>query len=305
MAGHTYENAYKILHDVRQGVNEYSAGLWAGTETHGKYANSWLLTKINAAQSRMAALVMKTDVREFFYKSASISVASSSMTLPWDFGRIYQLEDANGYKVYPSTARITPVTGQEGIENLYYRSGKTLILNKSSVTATYTLKYFRQPKKMTYGSAAATSGLNALKMQAVDRTSGKNDYYNNLVVDNYTQALSATISDYVGSTRVATTDNSITWAENDVYGTVPDLPDELHHLVAPLAIMLVKAEHPASQEKPTQAELKAWGEMFLEALVAYANQPDDINMEDLFCDFGVGQIGAPINVPGQGYLIYG
>lgn len=304
MAGHTNENAYKILYNVRNGLNEYSAGLWAGSETHGKFSNTYLINKINQAQARMVALMLKTDAREFYYKSASVSVASSVITLPYDYGKVMQLEDTEGHKVYPSTAKITPVSGAEGSENLYYRSGRTFVLNKSSVTATYTLKYFRQPLKMTYGAATAGSGLNSLILQAHDLTSGRNDYYNNLTIDNYTQALTATISDYTGATRTAVTDNAITWATSDIYGTVPDLPDELHTLVAPLAIILVKSEHPAAQERPSGQEIKQWGEMFMEAIVAYSNQPDDISYESLFCDFGVGSAGQGLDIPGQGYMIY-
>lgn len=304
MAGHTNENAYKLIRDVRIGLNEYSAALWAGTDTSGKFDNTYIIGKLNAAQARMYALLMKSDARELFYKSASVTVTSSIITLPYDYGRILQLEDENGYKVWSSTAKVTPVTGQTGIENLYYRSANTFVLNKTGVSATYTLKYYRQPHKMTYGAAASGSGLNALKMAATDLTSGRNDYYNDIVVDNYTQQLYATISDYVGSTRVATTDNTITWAENDVYGTVPDLPTEMHILVAPLAVILIKSEHPAAQERPTAAEVKMWAEMFMETLVAFSNQPEDISMESIFCDFGHSVFGAGMSIPGQGYLIY-
>jgi hypothetical protein len=306
MAGHTNENAYKILYNVRIDLNEYSAGLWAGTETHGKYSNTYLLNKMNDAQARMVALMLKADAREFYYSTSSVSVVSSVITLPYDFGRIMQLEDSQGYKVYPSTAKITPVTGAEGSDNLYYRSGRTLVLNKAGVTDTYTLKYFRQPRKLTWGAATAGSGLNSLILAASDLTSGRNDYYNNLTIDNYTQGLSATISDYVGSTRTATTaTTAITWATSDIYGTVPDLPDELHGLVEPLTVIMVKQLHPASQEKPGATELKLWAEQFMEALVAYSNQPDDISMESIFTDFQLNTPGMAIDVPGQGYLIQG
>ena len=305
MAGHTNENAYKLIRDVRIGLNEYSAALWAGTDTSGKFDNTYIINKLNLAQARMHALVMKSDAKEIFYTSASVTVTSSVITLPHDFGRILQLEDEDGYKVFPSSARITPVSGREGSDMLYYRKGNTFVLNKSGVSNTYTIKYYKQPRKMTYGAAGAGSGLNSLILAATDLSSGRNDYYNDLTIDNYTQGLYATISDYVGSTRVATTDNTITWATSDVYGTIPDLPQELHVLVAPLAVILIKSEHPAAQERPGAAETKMWAEMFMEAIVGLSNQPEDISLEAIFCDFGssIG-IGYGYNVPGHGNIIY-
>lgn len=301
MAGNTNENAYKLIKDVREGVNEYSAGLWAGTDTHGKFSNTYIIGKLNAAQARMYALLMRTEARGLFYKSADATVTSSVITLPSDFGRIIQLEDGDGYKVYPDTPKNTPLTGDDGSAHRYYRSAKTLVLMQSGVSDTYTLKYYKQPRRVTYGAAASGSGLNALKMAASELTSGTSDYYNNLVVDNYTQGLSCTISDYVGSTRVATTDNTITWAENDVYGTVPDLPDEFHILVAPLAVILIKAENPAAQERPNAAEIKLWGEMFMEVVSGYVEQPEDKTLESIFCDFGGGSITGVL-VPGIGLI---
>lgn len=305
MAGHAHENAYKFIADVRNGLNEYSAALWAGTDTSGKFSNNYINEKLNSAQSRIYALVMKSDVKDIFYESASVSVASSVITLPWDYGRIIQLEDADGLKVWPATAKILPLTGQEGSKNLYYRDGNTLVLHQYGVTDTYTLKYYKKPRKMTHGIAGTSSGLNSLVLAATDISMLRNDYYNGLVVDCYTQGKYGTISDYVASTRVATTDGSITWvASTDYYGTVPDMPEEFHHLIAPLAVILTKAEHPAAQERPTQGEMTLWRDMLIETMAAFANQPEDISLESIFCDFVSGGTTQGIAVPGQGYLIY-
>lgn len=306
MAGHAYDNAFKILSDVRTGLNEYTDALWQGTQTHGKYSNSWLLTQINNAQSRIYSLMMKTEAKTIFYEEASITGSSSVFTLPWDFGRLLQFEDAQGYKVHPTSAKYTPVQGAEGSKNLYYRDGRTLIVTKSGVSDTYTLKYYKIPRRMTFGLAATSSGSNDLRL-ADDVTSIRlDDYYNGLRIDNYTQAKTATISDYVASTRSATTNNSITWvASTDYYGTVSDLPDEVHHLIAPLAIILAKATHPASQTPPTKTEIGMWGEMLLESMIAFVQEPEDIPIEDIFCDFGPG--GGPMvhTLPGHDWPVFG
>jgi hypothetical protein len=306
MSAHTYENAYKLIRDVRIGLNEFSANLWTGSDTSGKFDNTYILDQINAAQARIYALMMKTEARDVFQTSTTITGSSSAYTLPADFGRIIQFEDDNGDKVYPSSSTILPKTGETGNDRLYYRKGNTLVLNKSGVSDTYTLKYFKRPRQLTWGLAATSSGLNALYLADTDVTNRTNDYYNNFIVDNYTQGKSGTISDYVGSTRVATTDGTITWvASTDYYGTVSDLPFETHKLIAPLAIILVKSQHPAAQERPSKSEMDLWATMMMETIVAFTNQPDDVPLESVFCDFEPSDImPGGYNIPGQGYIIY-
>lgn len=303
MAGHSYENAFKLIHDVRIGLNEFSTGFWQGSDTSGKFSNTYILEKINAAQSRMYALMMRTPARDVFYAEASLVGVNSVFTLPSDFGRVLQFEDEDGRKVFPSTAKITPLSGETGNKRLYYRSGNTYVLNESGVTDTYTLKYFKMPRRLTWGQAAATSGALSLIMAATDVTVLRNDYYNNFVIDNYTQGLSTTVTDFVASTRAATT-AAITWAENNYYGTVSVLPEEMHFLLSPMATILIKSQHPAAQERPTREEISVWGEMFMEVLVGFTNMPEDIPIESIFMDLTTHNFGGGVSIPGQGYNIY-
>jgi hypothetical protein len=304
MGAHAYEDAYKMVRDVRVGVNEFSATLWAGTDTSGKFDNTYILDQLNAAQARIYALMMKTEARDVFQTSASITGSSSVYTLPNDFGRVIQFEDVQGHKVFPSSSKDLPLVGDTGSENLYYRKGSTLVLNKSGVSDVYTLKYFKMPRRMTAGLAAASSATNSLIMAAAG-TVYRNDYYNGFIIDNYTDGTYGTITDFVASTRVATTDNSVAWNENDGYGIVSDLPQETHFLIAPLAVIFVKAQNPAAQERPTKLEVDLWAEMMMETIVAFTNQPDDIPIEDIFCDFGQSVPWTGVNIPGQGYTIFG
>jgi hypothetical protein len=306
MAAHTYENAYKLIRDVRVELNEFSANLWTGSDTSGKFDNTYIIDKINAAQARIYALMMKTEAKEIFQTSTTIVGSSSVYTLPADFGKVIQFEDPDGLKVFPSNAKVLPRPGETGSDRLYYRKGNTFVLNKSGVSDTYTLKYYKRPRRLTWGVAAASSGLNDLRLADTDITNRTDDYYNGFIVDNYTQAKSGTISDYAGSTRSATTGGSITWAAStDYYGTVSDLPFETHIHIAPLAVILVKAAHPAAQERPTKAEMDLWASMFLETMVAFTNQPEDVPIEEVFCDFDpTFGVGSGYSIPGQGYVVY-
>ena len=111
------------------------------------------------------------------------------------------------------------------------------------------------------------------------------DYYNGMIVENITQAITDTITDYVASTKIATVTS--TPANDDWYGLVPEIPEIFHHLIAPRAIMIAKAEHPVSPEKPTRAEMELWKSAVQEALVAFGGD-SDITPEDIWCDFDTG-----------------
>ena len=236
----------------------------------------------------------------FLVARTVISFVSSVASLPWDFGRLLQLETSQGYRVLPSSAQFLPISGQEGSEYKYYRRGNNLVLNKASVTDTYYIWYYRQPRDLTHGYCG-TGAATSIVLQDVNHTKRLNDYYNGLIIEDITQKFQNEVTDYVASTGACTiTGTSVT---ADLYGFVSELPDDFHYLIAPLAVILTKAQHPASQEKPTPEEQKLWLEMLTSTMHAFIGS-DDNDTVDLWADFGSASAGAGINIPGQGYLIY-
>ena len=121
-----------------------------------------------------------------------------------------------------------------------------------------------------------------------------------MTVENIEQDLTESITDYVASTCIATV--ASTPATDDFYGLVPEIPEIFHHLIAPRAIMIAKAEHPVAPEKPTRAEMDLWRSEVRDALVAFGCDRD-VTPEDIWLGFGTG-IGIGHNIPGQGYTIY-
>jgi len=295
----TYRNAYDILARVREGINEYSADLVQGTHTHGKYNNAQLLEYINRAQGFLFSM-LKKRVEGIFVKSASIVATSSIFTLPWDFGSLKELRDASGYRVSPSTVFALPNIGADGTDALYYRAGNTLVLNKSGVAATYTLWYNSIPRDIHAGTMGASSGALAAHL-STSYAPKVDDYYNNMKMESITGDWISTISDYVGSTRVATITQ--TGVSGHYYGIVPEIPEPLHRFIAPRAIHIAKAEHPASQEKPTRAEIELFAEDLVETMTAFGVDGEDITPEDIWVDFASPLSSPGISIPGQGYLI--
>jgi len=303
--GFVYENCYKILSDVRHGLNEHSSDLVTGTATHGKYKNDYLISMINTAQNYIWALLMKrSSVRGIFVTSTTVTGSNSVFALPSDFGKLIQFEDENYKKVWPTTIKMTPVRGETGADRVYYRQGNNLILFKSGISQTYTFKYYKKPRYITMGKQQAGSGALAIVLDA--NAKSQNDYYNDMLIESIPSDLDAvqvdTITDYVGSTKTATV--TLTGSSSKYYGLVSDLPEVFHEFIAPWAVLFTKATHPASQEKPSKAEAELLTMRFDESVSSFAGGEEDVSQEDIWCAFTGDSLSMGVEIPGQGYLIF-
>jgi hypothetical protein len=293
----TYRNCYDILEEVRLGLNEYSTAYLQGTSTSGAYQNSYLVRKINAAQRYLYALLFKAKPEHFLTAPTSIAVTSSVITKPADLYRIYELRDADGNKVFPSDPRDLPVGGGVGSENLYYEQAGNIRLNKSGVTATYTIVYYTQPHDLTQGTAANTNTLATTATPIAD-------YYNNVLLEDITGSAVLTISDYSASRVITPASGSL--ASASYYGTISDLPENFHHFIGPKAIQLVNMEFPVAQGADSNSsllttKLNEWESRLAAELAAFTGPAADVDIEDIFADYGVSNSRRGVNVPGQGY----
>lgn len=86
---------------------------------------------------------------------------------------------------------------------------------------------------MHFGIAGANSGESALHLDITHAPKFENDYYNDLEVEVWSSAslpeIETTISKYVGSTNIATIVG--TGSTGDLYGTIPQIPEEGHYLI--------------------------------------------------------------------------
>lgn len=291
-----YLNCYTILEDVRRNINEYNANLLAGTSTSGKFGNDWLVTRINSAQRYIYNKILKAKP-EKFRTSVSVTVSDSVITLPWNYGGLFQLKDSNGRSVFRSNEKVLPLTAGTGTDRLYFETANnTLTLNKSGVNDTYTLWYKLKPRDITQGAASGDNTL-ATTAKAIA------DYYNDMIIEDITSGWAETISDCSAARVITLTTNTLT--SGDTYGIVSELPEPFHELISPLATMIAKAIHPTSQEKPTQAEWNIWKMQYNAAMDAHASEDDDISIEEIFTDYQGNDAGPMgVTIPELGYQVF-
>ena len=271
----TYKNAYTILSDVREGINEHSVAFVNATDTSGAYTNAWLLTQINRAQKYLYNWLF-IRIPEVFLESEDLTGVDSVFTLPVDFGVLKVFTDDNYCKVYEIKADQLKLKSSTGSDRLYYRKGNTLVLDKAGVTDAYRLWYYRRARDLNQGKAAAADTLATTAAVTAD-------YYNGMIIEDITGTQAATITDY-STDREITSD--ITLANNSYYGIVSDLPEPFHYLIAPKAILYVK-QSPQSIEKPSRREIDDFNEDFTSVYRAYAKTLD-FSVSDMFTDFEPG-----------------
>jgi len=283
----TYYNGYSILKSVRQGINEYGqSGLQylQGTDTTCAHQNDWLMEKINSAQRYIYSLIYQRIPGQFL-TSTTLTGVNSVFTLPFDFGVLVEFRDEDGYHVYPVGVPALKPVSVTGSDSHYYRRGNTLVLDKDSVTDTYTLWDHKKPREISQGRAsagAATSITLATSAKVIT------DYYNGMTLENITSAWIDTIDDYTAA-RVATI--SETAATSDYYGIVPDIPEIFHHLIPDRAILEVKATSPVIQEKPGRDEYAFFNESLKAVLDGFGNGQGDVYAADLWTSYGDEGLG--------------
>ena len=283
----TYHNGYSILGDVRGALNEDDSALINGTGTYGKFSNDFIMKSVNRAQRAIYAKLF-IRIKSAFRTSTTITGVNSVYALPWDFGLMRRFEDENGVKVHPINLDHKPGTSGQGSDNRYYRKGNNLILTKSGVTTTYTLWYRLKPRELHQGVTVTEDTLaSPAKLIA--------DYYNGLTIENETDGWVDTISDYSAARVVTLAEETL--GTSKYYGTVSDIPEPFHHLIAPLAAMIAKADHPVSPEKPSRASMELWKNELEDAILAFGGRAGDISEEDIWTDDGAGPVG--VNIPGH------
>jgi len=287
----TYKNAYQLLSDVRYGINEHSTAFIDGTDTTGAFQNEYIISKINEAQRYIYSFLFKR-FSSFFLAVSEIAGVGSVFTLPWDCGAVRYFKDENGYRVSQIDVDHLHAAAATGSDNLFYRKGNTLVLDKDNVAETYTLYYYKKPRDIDQGIAVAGGALSITLASTARKLA---DYYNGMIIENITQDWFDTITDY-STARVAVI--AETAAVDDYYGIVPDMPEMFHEFIAPIAVYKIKLESPVTQEAPKQGFLADVNESLLSAARSYSDISLDITAEDIFCDFGGVRIMA-YNIPGH------
>lgn len=278
----SYINAYDIARQIREDINDYSTAKLQGTDTSGAYSNETILRRLNQAHRFIYALLLN-EIPEEFHTTISLTAVSSVLTLPWDFGKLQILKDSNGHRCYPITYKDTHLTSVNGFKRFYRRAGQTLVIDQDSVSDAYTLGYFKKARDLDFGMSSAGGALSFTLSTSARKIA---DYYNGLTIENVTDDWTDTISDYTAA-RVCTL-AAQTGAASKYYGLVSDMPEPFHHLIGPLAVILLNSISPIALEKTGSQEMQAWYDQLNISMVGYLEDKDDIDVEELFTDFEGG-----------------
>ena len=283
----TYLNGYTLLEKLwiqLVGYNSNIATYLTGADTTGAYSNAQIMDGINAAQRYLYSLLLPRIPEEFEEEIALTGVASV-YTLPANFGRLRFFKDSKGHQIHKIKTDQRRVVSGAGSDQLYYRKGNTLVIDRAGVTEVCTLIYYRKPRDLEQGKASAGGALSITLAATAKKIV---DYYNGLLIENITQDWIDTITDYA-TTRVATIAEA--GAANDYYGTVSDIPEPFHFLIIPRAVFEITGNYPIVKEKPEVTGIELFNQQFVAALKVYAGEDLDTYVEDVWCDYGGGGIG--------------
>lgn len=289
----TYLNAYTLLSKVRIQLNEYSAAYVAGTDTTGAYLNDQIMDGINTSQRFLYNFLLKRIPYEF-KEEVSLTGVNSVYTLPADFGVLRYFKDSDGRQIYPVREEDRKSGSQTGSKLLYTRKGNTLVVDQDGVTDVCTLTYYRKARELDQGVSTAGGALSITLATSAKKIV---DYYNGMMIENITDDWVDTISDYTTG-RVATI-GSQTGGTSKTYGIVSDLPEPFHFLLIPRAVFEITGNYPIVKQQPTKTGVQLFNENLAEALSAYAGQPQDEMVEDIWTDYGGASYISHSIIPGH------
>lgn len=195
-------NAYDMLALLRDNVGEVAAAQWTDAN---------LLRRLNVAYYNVTRMVSKT-AGQWLVKSASLTAVASVLTLPDDCSKLVYVEDSSGNPVnwLGSVAQRSVSRRAAAVQgfvsyNEVYPLKNTIEINSTSDTGTYNVWYQQRAIELHAGTASA-GGVSLLTLQPDRNADVRNDYYNGATIDVVSGDNSGryTITDYVGSTRVAT-----------------------------------------------------------------------------------------------------
>jgi hypothetical protein len=259
-------------------INEHSTARVQGTDVTGAFQNSYLISQINKAQYYLYGLLF-SQFPDLFLKSADLVFASSVATLPSDCFKIREVNNADGFPLFPINMGERHVMGS-GDRYSYYRYANTLRVDMDSINETGTIWYYSRCREITAGMSAAGSSKSLTLATTAKEIA---DYYNDMTIENVTDDWADTISDY-SAARVCTL-AAETGAASKYYGIVSELPEIFHRILEERAILEVK-QHPKAPFKITKVDVDIFKDNLQSAMISYAGTfTGDVHIDDLITDF--------------------
>lgn len=150
---------------------------------------------------------------------------------------------------------------------LYINEGRTLVVYPTMTTLDVRVQYRKRMVDLLFGKVALVDSVSiTLNRFALPEDDLYNDYYlhlYDLVANDYVYNGAYLISDYVGSTKIATVSPSCSLSGSTYFALEPILPSEYHNLIVDAAIIELEKSTSLQRRKLVKGE--------------YAKKTDELN----------------------------
>lgn len=236
----------RLIERVRAMVNE---DITAGTT-----ADSTMGLFIDDAQNKIADIILdeRPDILSYYFDLTATGALSYFIpdSIPFDYETILHIEDYTDSDSPTRTSATQWFDRMEYIEDfinptydVWSVRDQYLEFPDKPTNKTFRVWYTRRPVGLFYGTVAAGASTTVTfpASPTVGEVRNVNDYYNGMKV--YISSGDVrTISDYVGSTRVATVSSAFgtTPTTSHTVSLLSPLPERYHSLIADVAARLIK-----------------------------------------------------------------
>ncbi len=251
------ENLYSLFYSVRRKLSEVTAAFWVDLEVYRFLNEGHIDIAVKSkCLKRKVTVTTIASTQEYDLRNNSFSdiidIAEDGVYFylngtsyqPLIFKRIGELNAE-----FPGWQGVSA-----SVPKYYYydKSTKTIGLypkpNASNVGAYLFVTGTHKPKLLHAGTAAA-GATTTITLDSGSSTenypSVTDDYYNNLYIEIYSGTgvgQKSKITDYVASTKVCTATFATAPSTDSIYGMVPQIPEEAHHLMELYALWKLLAK---------------------------------------------------------------
>jgi hypothetical protein len=228
-----------------------------GEATASHWSDVNFIHRLNISQRKVAVLVQNYP-GAWLLKSADLTPVASVITLPSDCAKPVYLEETSSGQPLTwlenvKARRVSRTVGAsgfwDGAPEAYPLLG-TLEVNQDSYSTEVTLWYDVRVPDLIAGTASAGAAT-SLTFPVNSNVKHVDDYYNgvSLLVDSGTGAgtVGDIITDYTGADGKCVV--SGTYSTSSIFGTIPRLPEECHHLILLEATLLALAKPSSNIDK--------------------------------------------------------
>lgn len=240
-----------MMQEVRKNLSESTASYWADIEIYNKL-NQGQLYIANKARCLKKEVTVTTvaSTQEYDLKNNGFS---DIVDIAED-GVIFKIGGTTYEPLIYKTKKQLNIESpgwqgeSAGVPQYYYynKATKTIGLypkpNSTNAGAYLFINGYHKPKVLlagTVSSATSTTVTFVAGTTTIPYPNPTNDYYNNLYIEIYSgtgagQRLE--ITDYDGTNRIATVAWSTSPDATSIFGIVPEIPEEAHHLMVLFAL---------------------------------------------------------------------